>query len=431
MRNDNWARRRGHWHVWAVALGTILLWACSFDVINPGPVEDHYLDDPAAHQALVNGMGRAFASALNQVSYTGAAVTREVHPGGTSGNFGITQLQQQGYLEDDEVGTHWSNAQLARWVSDQGIERLKAVLSADEFAKSKLVAQAYLWNGYSYRLLGENMCEVTIDGGPAQPTSVALDRAEAAFSQAMSVAAAAGDATIGLAALAGRASVRLLKGDWANAVADAGGVSSGFAYTVSYHNVGVDELYNRIFWSSGETPFRAHTMWNTVYEDYYTATNDPRVAWLMQNKVGDGATVCCGQVPFWPQRKYPTAASPIRVSSGTEMRLIEAEALLVNNDWNGAMTIINAIRAAVGVATVTPWTATNQTEAWARLKRERGIVLWLEGRRLADIRRWQAAGTPGALDPLEEGDPAHLMADRDLCFPISLAEKQTNPNLGQ
>ncbi len=69
-------------------------------------------------------------------------------------------------------------------------------------------------------------------------------------------------------------------------------------------------------------------------------------------------------------------------------------------------------------------------EAWALLKRERGIDLWLEGRRLGDLRRWQEDNTPGALDPREVvGEASHLQV-QDLCFPISKAERDRNPNLG-
>jgi hypothetical protein len=48
--------------------------------------------------------------------------------------------------------------------------------------------------------------------------------------------------------------------------------------------------------------------------------------------------------------------------------------------------------------------------------------LWIEGRRLGDLRRWATLNRPGALDPLEE------IAGRDLCFATPLSEKQTNPN---
>ena len=102
------------------------------------------------------------------------------------------------------------------------------------------------------------------------------------------------------------------------------------------------------------------------------------------------------------------------------MRLIEAEAkLIAGTDIPGAMALINKHRLALSLA---PWTATTLPDAWTALKRERGIELWLEGRRLGDLLRWETLNRPGTLDPLEE------LPGRDLCFATPLSEKQTNPN---
>jgi hypothetical protein len=78
-----------------------------------------------------------------------------------------------------------------------------------------------------------------------------------------------------------------------------------------------------------------------------------------------------------------------------------------------------------------PWVATNLTEAWGYLKQERGIELWLEVRRMNDLRRWEANGTPGALDPLEDpSNPATFLdPNQTLCVPISQSERETNPNI--
>jgi hypothetical protein len=109
------------------------------------------------------------------------------------------------------------------------------------------------------------------------------------------------------------------------------------------------------------------------------------------------------------------------------MRLIEAEALLMSGDWQGAIEIINYLRQAVGVTTVA---ANNLEEAWTRLKRERGIELWLEGRRMHDLRRWAATGSPGDLDPLElPGEASRLSENQTLCYAIPKSERETNKNL--
>jgi len=118
--------------------------------------------------------------------------------------------------------------------------------------------------------------------------------------------------------------------------------------------------------------------------------------------------------------KYTQGDSPIRLSGGGEMRLIEAEGLLRGGEWEAAMGVINQLRAAAGVD---PWVAGSLEDAWTFLKRERGIVLWLEARRLGDLRRWTEEGVPGAFHPLE------LIPDRDLCYPIPNSELETNPNL--
>lgn len=93
------------------------------------------------------------------------------------------------------------------------------------------------------------------------------------------------------------------------------------------------------------------------------------------------------------------------------------------------MALINELRTDAGVD---PRQADTLEEAWMWLKAERRIELWLEARRLGDLRRWEESGTPGDLHPLEDAsNPETLLdADRDLCFPIPESETNTNPNVG-
>ena len=49
--------------------------------------------------------------------------------------------------------------------------------------------------------------------------------------------------------------------------------------------------------------------------------------------------------------------------------------------------------------------------------------------RPSNLRRWAAAGTPGALDPLESvGAGVSHLQRQDLCFPVSRSERDANPN---
>jgi hypothetical protein len=373
---------------------------------------------------------------LNWISYTGAAVAREVHPAGSTGSFGISARWQNGELNSDDGGldTHWEHPQRARWLAEETLRRLElagpppagSLQTPVQYAN--LLQLAYLYAGYANRLLGESMCEAVIDGSAALPNATFFTRAESLFTKALTVTGGtpATMTTQSQAAYAGRAAARVHLGKWTDAVTDAGQVPIAFVYNMTYFNIGSDDQRNRIAWAIGNTPYRAHTQWSTWYYDYRLATNDPRVPITITTLQGDAAIECCGRVSFYPEAKHNTSASPIRLSSGREMRLIEAEAMLRSSNVTGAMTLINQVRTNGG-ATGT-LTATDLTDAWRLLKRERGIELWLEARRLGDMRRWKANNTPGDLDPLEQVGTGSHLAVQDLCFPISRSERETNPN---
>lgn len=426
------------------ALTILVATGCSTEVTNPGPVEDEYLLSRDAATALVNGAGRALGSGINWISYTGAAVTREIHPAGSTGSFGITNRWQGGALntDDGDLDTHWEQAQRARWLAEEAVRRLEGVGVPGPNDRQTPVQYynalqlAYVYAGFANRLLGENMCEGTIDGGPKILASVYLTRAESLFAKAIAVTGgtAATMTAQRTAAYGGRASVRVHLGDWAGAVQDAGQVTSNtYAFTMPYFNLGEDAQRNRIAWASGNTPYRAHTQWSTWHYEYrfgdggaVAPTNDPRIGISITTLLGDAAIECCGRVPFYPQTKHANSAAPIRLTSWREMRLIEAEDRLRANNLAGAMTLINAVRTNAGAPTIA---ATDLTDGWRLLKRERGIELWLEARRMSDLRRWAAANTPGALHPLEMVGTASHLQQQDLCFPISRSERETNPNL--
>ncbi len=403
----------------------ILAAGCDFEVVNPGPIQEVFLEEQLAQPAVVNGMGRALAQGLNWVGYTGAAITREIHPAGSTAAFGISNEWSAGILRADDrnLNTHWQQAARARWLAESGVARMEEVGPASQ----PLMTQARLWAGYSNRLLGEHYCEAVIDGGSLQPRSEFFDRAERYFSDAIS----SGTGDLRTAALAGRASVRMHMGRYQEAAADAQEVPTGFNYNLPYYSVGSDDQRNRIAWASAGTPYRAHTLWNTVYEDMAFSNEnpdgDPRVSYLYTpGQTGDAAIQCCGQVPFKRQQKHATDAAPIRLSSGREMRLIQAEVLLIGGNWEGALALINEVRAYSDQAAVT---ANGVNETWTRLKRERGIELWLEGRRLGDMFRWNAASRPGDYDALETPGGGSNLTQQDLCLPIPPSEQETNPNV--
>ena len=244
-----------------------------------------------------------------------------------------------------------------------------------------------------------------LDGGPEISSDVFLERAEEWFTRAITLGAGAGVPEISMAARAGRASVRAQLGNWAGAVSDANQVPDDFVFNMDY-TTQEDSQFNRIYWAGANQPYRAHTVWNTFYENYFTETGDPRTPWGQNPDIprGDAAIAFLegvqpgSRAPWYFQLKHDQRDSPHALSTGWEMRLTEAEALLRDGNWQAALPLINKHRVELGLDA---WEATSLNEAWTVYKRERGIELWLEGRRMADLRRWDETNAPGDLHPLE------------------------------
>ena len=430
-------KRLGRAGVLVGIVGSVALAACDLTVTNPGPVADESLNSGSSFRATLNGAIRSLSETLSLVGVDVAIRTREMNPTALNDYFGIESNAWEGVGDvDDVVG--WGDGHDARWLADDAVRRFEEVLGSAA-SSNALVAEAHLWGGYAYRLMGEYFCEAVFDGGPAMASSEWFTRAESRFTSAITHGQAAGDPAIVSAATAGRAAVRVSLGDWPGAVDDAGDiVDPDFSWSTPYYSSGDWRLYNVFYYySAPEAPSQVFTTWNTVYESYYTNTSDPRTPWVSDPDRQYGSGSLQGvSIPWWRPTKYTGSESPIEMSSYGEMRLIEAEALLRSGtaqDITDAMAIINGLRSEAGV---TAWPApASLDEAWGYLKRERGIELWLEGRRLADFRRWAAEGTPGALDPLElglvprDGVTSPDLTNADLCMPIPNTEREQNDNL--
>lgn len=384
--------------------------SCQQGMTDLGVVEDSSLNQEESLGPLVNGMARALSDALDTIALTGAAVSREVVASGSQFLFGVTPRQSRGILDPFESDEHWNLAHRARWVAEEGVRRMRKVLGG-RFPTSRLAARGLLFAGFANRLLGENMCHAVVDGGPAEPRTVHFERSKEAFEEAHEIAVRIGDADLANAALAGRASVRASLGEWAGARADAERIPPGFVHHARYHRNEIDQ-YNSLYWATAGTPYRSISVWSTFYEGYYLETGDPRTPWSRDPAADEGPL----GVPFLRQEKYTSRDAPIPLVDHAEMRLIVAEARLRAGEVPGALAEIEALRAKAGVA---PWPAEDLEGTWTALKRERGIELWLEGRRLWDIHRWKEEQVPGEAEDL---------AGRDTCFPIGATEASTNPN---
>ncbi len=286
-------------------------------------------------------------------------------------------------------------------------------------------------------MLGDNFEEAVIDGGPKQARTVYYERAIASFNKVLTLVAET--TPVGQAAIGGRAQVNMNLRKWSEAVADAAKIPTTYAYNQIHASTPSRENNMFAWWvhlreesSVWGTPFASWGRNRTpTAPGAVPADGDPRVEYDITTTAA-GAARLGGDFrrPFWRQWKYPGTAGyamPIPIVKGTEMRLIQAEERLIAGDVAGMVARINEVRARArvlfptfathaSIADLSAATVTAMTTAarWELLMRERGIELWLEGRRLGDLRRWAVA--PGtAMVPftvvreLAVGQPA----DRD------------------
>ena len=451
------------------AVALLVAGACDTSVTNPGLTPDDALDKPEAWPAIVVGARRALSDAIGsssvtggQLLYWGATVSFEINPAGSTGSYGIPPDVQVGILNDATSSADWASSNQARFVPEDAVKRFKRVMPDTLFSKSTLVGQVYLYAGFANRLLGENFCESVIPvenpDGSLAPGSLGSHtlyflRGDTAFTNAIAIFTASGKTdtqTTNLirAARAGRASVRADLATyglapWTDALADAALVPDTATFQVPYSSASPDQ-YNYLYWARADQSFRAHTEWGTFYEGYYRTTRDPRVKWDTttgtMKPFGDAAVAKFGGlVPFWPEAKYTTTSAPVRLSSGWEMRLIEAEAALVVGDAATAVNRMNLRRSKLALPLYS--TAIAVDSAWTLLKTERALELWLESRRLGDLRRWIVNSVPGSspdgLYRASRTDTLHTTpietmttpVARALCFAVGKNERDTNPNV--
>ena len=368
----------------AAALLTLSLSSCDFDVTNPGVISEDALDSPDAVEIIINGLIGDLEEGFSDLALHSALAADELSFSGTRSWLFNTG---NGDMRPEDGSYIYHDLATATWTAVKGVERI-----TDLGASADQIATANLYAGFIHRIMGENYCAYVFDGGEQKDNSEWFNLALSYFQ-----AASSGSGDIGIAGKAGQAQVLVALGRYAEAATLAAQVPDDFLWVANYTDLDTSNL-----WEETQNQTQG-TVWNTPIADL-GETGDPRTPWEDEERNGAGGD------PFFRQDKYQERADDHPLAKGWDMRLIEAEALIRGGQWQNGMDKINYVRNAFGLGDAT---AANESEAFDALSHERLVMLWLEGRRLFDLHRFD--------DPFLSG--------RDHCFPFADSEINSNPNL--
>ena len=423
---------RGPGSRFLVIAALTVLSACDLDVKNPGAILDDDLNDPDLMGVVAAGVSAEFSDFVDNNAFVVARLTDEMVG---SGSYSSTGLLRRGIIRRDDTGGEWNQMHESAWAATEAIQRFRDVLGEDATGHP-FTARSHLFEGLAHRALGEMFCEVAYDAGPAEPRSAAFQKSVAALNSAIDNSTTAAAEDFETAAWGGLAQAYVGLGDWDAAVAAAGRVPTSFVYEAIYHPA---ENNNVVFQETHDRP--EMSAFQTLAGQF--DPNDPRAPFTVCGTMGPGGDVVetgnCrvaqgasgDKTPHWRQEKFDDLGSDIPVVKGTEMRLIEAEAALLDGDLATFTSRINEVRTFYGTDPIEAPTSigsldnADPADAWSILDRERYLTLWLEGRRLWDLHRWEHPFLNGGALV----DKYDVIDRRDSCYPISDDECDLNENL--
>jgi hypothetical protein len=390
-------------------------------VDNPGRVPDTALDDPALAPVLEAAAIGTFECGIVNYAATAGMLSGEYwSANGFVNNHpwewrGVVQIQGEpgscNYARTSTFMGFYTPLQQARFQLEDTYARVEKFTDAEVPTRAKILTEMRAYAGYTYLLLGEGMCQMTVDRGPAMTPAATLAIAEQRFTDAIAKATALGDASLLNMALVGRARTRLDLNNLAGAAADAILVPSGYRRDSEYSET-TQSRENRIY----DLTIRGEYL--SVAPAYQGLTvngaADPRV------KVTNTGRIASDNVTaLWLQQKFTgSGAVSLPIASYAEAQLIYAESV----GGQTGLDAINRVRALSGIAALVPNDVNDPVEFENNVLEERRRQLFSEGQRYGDMLRKSM--------PFQTGTNRKGQTYSNLtCVPLPLVETLNNPNL--
>lgn len=402
-----------------VAASLVTTTACDrlLSVDNPANVPVDALSDPGLMPTLESGALQTFQCAWDNYIPTAGVLAGEYW---VSSNFvdshpwewrGVIQIKGAGGSCAGRNATSmgfYTPMQQARFQLDDLFKRASAFTDDQVPNRQRMMTEARAYSAYALLILGETMCDMTVDGGPKLAAADVWKLAEDKFTEAITLATALGDNSLKNMAIAGRARARLDMGKLVDAAADARLVPAGFVRNAEYNASSANQAReNRIFnmtftnaYISVAPPFQGLTV---------DGRPDPRVPVAdLKPKLGQDLVT-----PFFQQQLYKTVSAPVPIASYAEAQLILAEA---STDQTEKLAALNRVRALTNISPLTG------TVTDAIILEERRRQLFSQGQRYTDMLRKKL--------PFQTGTnrKGQVYNDALTCIPLPDIETQNNPN---
>jgi len=294
------------------------------DVDNPSSVPVDALADPALLPALEAAAIQQFQCGFAAWVGTAGMLSGEYYSAnGFVNNHpwewrGVVEIKNEpGSCNFNRTSTFmgfYTPLQQARFQLEDTFKRAEAFTDTDAPTRPKIMTEMQAYTGYALTILGEGMCEMTVDAGPKMTKQQTWALAEEKFTDAITRATALGGAdgpSLLNMARVGRARVRLDLGNLSGAAADAALVPQGFVRNAEYSEAALtreNRLYN----------LTIRNKYISVAPEYRNLTvngaPDPRVKVVADGNGDDGVT------PMFRQQKFigSTAAVSLPIASYAE-----------------------------------------------------------------------------------------------------------------
>lgn len=403
------------------AVGSALVFSaagCSdsfVQVTNPNVIDAATVDPAAGATTLALSVQQNWAVAYGWMAMYGAWFSEEANVSDTfptRNEFGFRTITDLNTSLNGDVWTPLSRV----------VASAKTVLDLDlpNPTTNINIARAATFRAYAMLQMATDFCTGTFSGGPELTTAQMLDSAIFWFSKGYDVGKANNSAdgiALSNAALVGRARAKLQKGDNAGASADAALVPAGFQYDMRY----TDDAGNRARLSNYQWQYSFDRGSISVAPWY--RQSDPRVPYR-----APGSTTANPQdsnIPggFYQQIKFPGYASPVRLASKLEADYIAAEA---SGNAQTQLALIAARRTAAGRPAYTG--GTDAVSVKTELFNQRALDFYLEGRRVADMRRSPASISNITPAGAEYFKPGYGNVGTNVCYPLPRTETDNNEN---